>query len=345
MRRRLLHAAAGVAAALLVAALLMLVQGRNPVEAYGALLRFSLASPAGLAATLRSSVPLVLTGLSASLAFASGPINLGQPGQLVVGALFATAGGLALDLPAAIEIPALLAMGCVGGALWAAVPALLGRYAGMSEFIVTLMLNMIADSLTAWAVTYPLMDPEAYSPMTRPIASGGWLPRIAGMDTGVIVMLAAVGLVWLVWARSRVGYEWRMGGMNRLFARLGGCRVDRNFVLVMLWSGALAGLAGGLLVMGGPHRFIKGIGGGYAWDGVMIAMVSANGIAATLAYGLFFGALRAGALGMELVTALPSELIVVLQAVIVLTVVAAREVLTSGVDRAMALRRARVRQP
>jgi simple sugar transport system permease protein len=119
-----------------------------------------------------------------------------------------------------------------------------------------------------------------------------------------------------------------MTGQNSLFARLGGCRVDRNFMTVMLVTGALAGLAGGLVVMAGPHRFIKGLGANYAWDGIMVAIVANNNILASLFYGLFFSAIQTGALGMEIITAVPSEISQVLQSVMVLVIVAGRETLS-----------------
>jgi ABC-type uncharacterized transport system permease subunit len=134
-----------------------------------------------------------------------------------------------------------------------------------------------------------------------------------------------------------------MSGQNSLFARLGGCNIDRNFVTVMLVTGALAGLAGGLVVMGGPHRFIKGIGANYAWDGIMIAIVANNGILASLFYGIFFSAIQTGALGMELITAVPSEISQVLQAVLVLVIVASRESLNALFDWRTARERARGR--
>jgi simple sugar transport system permease protein len=124
-----------------------------------------------------------------------------------------------------------------------------------------------------------------------------------------------------------------MTGQNSLFARIGGCKVDANYVRVMLITGALAGLAGGLMIMGGPHRFVKGLGANYAWDGIMIAVVANNGISGTFLYGLLFSALQQGAIGMELVTAVPSEFIDVLQAVIVLVVVAGRVSLNMVFDR------------
>ena len=102
----------------------------------------------------------------------------------------------------------------------------------------------------------------------------------------------------------------------------------------MLVTGALAGLAGGLVVMGGPHRFIRGLGANYAWDGVMIAIVANNGLIATFLYGLFFSAIQTGALGMELITN-------VLQALLVLVIVASREYLNTALEQLAARRRAR----
>jgi simple sugar transport system permease protein len=282
----------------------------------------------------------VLTGLSAAIAFASGPVNLGQPGQLIMGALAATVGGLYLDLPPLLMIPLLALLAMAGGALWAGLAALLRQAFQMSEFIVTLMLNIITDFFALWAITYPLKDATAYSPMTPPIARSGWLPEFGDWNSMILWMLVTVALMWLLFNRTRAGYEWRMGGQNPLFARLGGCPVDRNFVAVMLLTGALAGLAGGLLIMGGPHRFLRGLGANYAWDGVMIAIVANNSLLGVLFYGLFFSAIQTGALGMELITDVPSEIALVLQGVLVLVIVASREALHQVADRLAVRRRA-----
>jgi simple sugar transport system permease protein len=324
MKRKILVNLAGVLIAMLLGAVTMILQGYNPLETYGALFNYSLGNGYSIATTLRNSVPLILTGLSAAIAFASGPVNLGQPGQLLMGALLVTIGGLYIDLPPVLMIPFLLVLAMLGGMIWSGLAALLKGLFNMSEFITTLMLNFVADYFTYWAITYPFFENGANFPQTPLITQHGWMPEIGNFNTNVVVMLIAFVIVWFIFNRTTSGYEWRIAGQNSLFARLGGVKVDKNYYLVMLLTGALAGLAGGLIIMAGPHRFIKGLGANYAWDGIMVAMVANNGIIATLLYGIFFGILQTGSLGMELITAVPSELITVLQAVILLIVVAGR---------------------
>ena len=323
MARKFLVNVVGVLLAFLLGAVVMLVQGYNPIDTYYQLFAYSLA-PGKIPYTLSKSVPLVLTGLSASVAFASGPVNLGQPGQLLMGALLATIGGLYINLPPLLMIPLLLVLAMLGGALWSGVAAMLKHWFNMSEFITTLMLNMIADFFTYWAINYPFFEKNANHPQTPLIAESGWMPVWGNFNSSVIVMLVAFVVVCFIMNRSAAGYEWRLSGQNSLFSRLGGVNVNKNYILVMLLTGALAGLAGGLVVIAGPHRFIKDIGANYAWDGVMIAMVANSDILLTLIFGFFFSILQTGSVGMELITAVPKELIEVLQAVIVLIVVAGR---------------------
>jgi ABC-type uncharacterized transport system permease subunit len=323
MKRKILVNVVGVLLAFALGGVVMLFQGYNPIETYLRLFEYSLA-PGKIAYTLSNAVPLVLTGLSASVAFASGAINLGQPGQLLIGGLFATIGGLYLHLPPGLMVIVLLLLSMLGGAFYSGIAALLKYWFNMSEFITTLMLNMIADYFTYWAITYPFFEKNANFPQTPPINANGWMPEWGNFNSSILLMLLAFVVIWFIVTRTVSGYEWRLSGQNSLFSRLGGVNISKNYILVMLLTGALAGLAGGVVVMGGPHRFIKDIGANYAWDGVMIAMVANTDIMLTLVYGIFFGILQTGAVGMELITAVPKELIQVLQAVIVLIVVSGR---------------------
>jgi ABC-type uncharacterized transport system permease subunit len=344
MNKKVISSLTGIALAMALAGILLLSEGYNPISTYAALFEFSIFDPFALASTLKNSVPLILTGLSASIAFASGIDNLGQPGQFVMGALAATIGGLYLNLPPILMIPLLAILAMLGGALYSGLASVLKTAFGMSEFIVTLMLNMIADFFTAWAITYPFMDSTAFSPMTPQIVNTAWLMEFGEFNTSSLVIPIAVVVSWFIFQRTKVGYEWRMMGQNALFARIGGCQPKKNFLKVMLLTGALAGLAGGLLVLGGTHRFVKGLGANYAWDGVMIAVVADSGIVATMLYGFFIGALQTGAIGMELITDVPREFILMLQAIILLVVVASREYFNLILQRLNIRRQTRERE-
>jgi general nucleoside transport system permease protein len=321
----------GLLVAFGIGALVAEALGYRAWSTYSALARYSIGSTDKLAITLNNAVPLVLTALSASIAFASGPVNLGQPGQLLMGALSSVFVGLHVSLPSVIQIPLLLIAGAFGGALWSLLAALTRHRFGMNEFIVTLMLNEIARLFTDWAISRPMQDRSAGSVTTKPISSRGYLPLIGGkLNLSVLLGVCVVLLCILIFYRSVIGYEWRMAGKAPLFARLGGVPVDRNFTKVMALSGALSGVAGAVLLMAGPHKFVKGLGGNYGWDGVMIAVVAANGLLACALYGILFSALQTGAIGMQIRTNIPSEFAQILQAVIVLIGVAARGTLSSA---------------
>ncbi|MBL8046958.1 MAG: hypothetical protein JNL09_10470, partial [Anaerolineales bacterium] len=171
-----------------------------------------------------------------------------------------------------------------------------------------------------------------------------FVPYVGAMISAAFPLALAFAVSWFVFSRWTAGYEWRITGQNSLFARLGGVKTEENYMTVMLVTGALAGLAGGLIVMAGPHRFLRGLGANYAWDGIMIAVVANNGLIATVLYGLFFAAMQTGALGMELITAVPSEFILVIQAIVVLVVVASRGRLSEWLEALLVSRRAPIRQ-
>ena len=325
-RQQAVAAAVGVVVSLLAGLMILWLQGYPAAQSYSALFSYSLFSQFALFSTLNKASTLVLTGTSAAVGFGSNCINLGQVGQFLMGAMAAAAFGIAVGLPKWLTLPLVILASIVAGAGWSLLAALMKLKWRMNEFITTLMLNFVADYFTQWLISGPMLEPRAYSPMTRMTNPQAWLGMYNGLSGSVAVAACSFAVTWLVWNRSKFGYECRVMGQNPSFAAAGGCAVPRNFVLAMLLSGALAGLAGGLMVIGGmQHRFVKGSGANYAWDGVMIASVAGNSIAATGLYALFFAVLQTGAMGMELETAVPSEFALVLQAIVVLAVVASRE--------------------
>lgn len=316
----------GILGAGLVGMLILWAQGYQPFRSFGALLNYSVFNSRALLNTFARAAPLLLTGLSASVSFRSGAVNLGQLGQLIFSAMVVTIFGLWIDGPPIIIVPLLLCVGMISGGLWAGIAVVLRRRFGMDEFITTLMLNFIADYLALYLVVVVLIDPGLASTATPPINPGGVLPRISNIPSEFIIALIVCALVY-VWTRyTTAGYEMKLLGQNSMFTRAGGCDNMRNFSHAMLVSGALAGLAGALLITGGQqHRFLPGIGANYGWDGVMIAIVASSSVGATLFYSLFFAILQNGSLGMEIETSVPSEFVLVFQAFVVLSVVAVRE--------------------
>jgi general nucleoside transport system permease protein len=333
-------AAAGMLCALIFGVVGLRLFGYDPILAFRGLWASSVDGTDDIAETLRSGVPLLLCALSASLAFACGPVNLGQPGQFVAGAMTATVGGLALSLPAALQIPMLCALGFLGGAGWAGIAAFCKRRLQMDEFIVTLMLNFIADYTTQWMLAGPLADRSRSSPMTKAIDPSGFLGTLGGVSLSVPIAAVVVIAVALLLSRTTIGYEWRMAGAAPKFARFGGVNTEANISWVMCVSGGLAGLGGALLVMSGPHRFVRGMGANFGWDGVMVAVVAANGIVATVVFAALFASLQTGAIGMNLRANVPTEAVQMFQAIVVLMTVVMRGLSSGVLLRWLAKRRA-----
>ena len=344
MKTRILTALAGIAAAFLAGFLLLSVQGYPAAAGFSALFSYSLLSPPALFNTLYKASPLILTGLSASAAFGAGVVNLGQVGQFLIGAVAVTILGIHLTLPPFLMVPVLILSALTAGALWSGIAGLLKKQFGMDEFITTLMLNFLAKYLTDYLITGPMRDKELYSAMSPPIREAGWIASPGGFPLVFVVSIAAFLGVLAYWNTTKSGYEMRMMGLNARFTLTGGCRNKENFTRAILLSGALAGLAGALLILGGlQHRFLKGMEANYGWDGVMIAIVAGGSIGAAGIYGLFFAVLQTGAMGMELETSVPSEFVLVFQAVTVLFVVAVREsahILINRINAALKARRA-----
>ncbi|MEJ5230155.1 MAG: ABC transporter permease [Pseudothermotoga sp.] len=301
------------------------MQKNSPLEVYKALYAYGLGSWYSFSSSLNTATPLILTGISAAIAFASGVVNLGQHGQLLMGAIVTAILGVYLDIQSWIGIPLLAVTGGVAGALWAGIVAAMRRFYRMDEFISTLMMNFVAEYFTVYLVTYPFLDKKAYVPATKLIKRFYFMPDINGLSTAFLIAVAVAIFCYWYMRTTKRGYEFRMMGYNVSFAKVGGCSIESNVTLVLLYTGFLSGLAGSLLILGGTqHRFMKGIGANFGWDGVMVAIIANNSVIETVLYALFFGVLKNGGIGMEFETSVPSEFIVFLEAVIVLTVVATR---------------------
>lgn len=333
----------GVVTAIVIGMLMLASQGYSPMESYASILKYSLSTSVGISNTINRAVFLLIAGASASIALGSGASNLGQFGQLLMGAMAATLIGLYVPLPSWLLIPLMIIGGMAAGALYAGLAALGRQRFGMNEFIITLMLNFIADYFTRYLITNPLKDPGASWPASPVVPGGAILPAMGKIDCAAFIMIAVYIIAVFYMKKSRTGYEMRIMGKNGLFARVGGCKTDKNFMKVMLSSGALAGLVGVMMIMGASqqHRFLGGLGQGYADDGLMISIVSGNQVTGVFIYAIIFSIFQSGSTGMQLDTGVPSEFTKMLIAITVLSVVTFRSYSGIFLDKLAAFKKTR----
>jgi len=316
--------ALAVASSLLAGSLLIFAAGANPLQAYGALLDagFSCVGPGGMCAlltTLQYATPLILSGLSATVAFRAGLFSIGQAGQMVVGAAAAAwisstlSAGVALPFPT-LTLPLIaLAGAMLAAGLWGFIPGLLKTQLGVHEVIATLLLNPIALTLVA---------PFGW----RRIPEAAHLPPLVAttkLNGGFILALLAVLLLAAFLWRSVPGYGLRMAGQAPLFARFGGIAPGRAVMAAMTLSGALAGLGGAVEVLGVHYRFVTSFSAIDQFDGVVVALVGQLHPVGVLLSAILFGGIRLGAVnGLQLRAAVPREAGSALIALMVLFVAA-----------------------
>lgn len=316
----------GIITAIILGMLMLIFQGYNPFQVYGSILSYSLFSSFGITNTLNRMSILLLTSASAALALRSGASNLGQFGQLLTGAMVSMIIGTTFDLPIIIMIPLCMLASMVVGAIYASIATFFKLKFNMNEFITTLMLNFIANLFTDWMVAFPFLDPKSNWPMSRVVNDSAILPSVGGLDSSFIVAILISVCVAIYTLKTRDGYENKMIGKNILFAQYGGVITEKQFIKTMIISGALAGLAGSLMIIGASqqHRFMPGIGRSFGDDGLMVAIVSGNSLPLTVLYSFVFSIMQSGSTGMQLDTGVPSEFTVMLIAITVLSVVAFR---------------------
>ncbi|HSE66313.1 MAG TPA: ABC transporter permease [Gemmatimonadales bacterium] len=314
-----------VAAGFAVLAITLLATGHDPIVALGAMWRGAFGSwDTLLSAVLPRSIPLIIIGLGIGLAFRAGALNIGAEGQFYAGAIAATWAGLHLQgWPAPLAIASLLTASILAGMLWVAVPVLLRVRFGVLEVISTLLLNFVADALVSWMVQGPLQETKRIYPQSDPIALSARLPQLPGtrLHLGLLLaVLLALGL-WLTYRRTLWGFQLRATGAGPLAARIAG-RIDTNRMIAtaLLLSGGIAGLAGGTEVSGVSYALFQSLSPGYGFTGIAVALLARLDPLGTIATGLLFAALEAGAGGLQREAGVPAVLVYLIEAVIIIVV-------------------------
>jgi simple sugar transport system permease protein len=297
-------------------------------DSYRAMWDSSLGSSGGLSRTLVEATPLALAGLSVAFAFRAGLFNIGAAGQLVIGATCAGWVGFTWDLPAVVHLPLAVVAGFAGGAAWGAIAGVLKARTGAHEVITTIMLNYISYRLLDYALRSDAFQPPGRDDLiSKPVAESARLPEVSLGDitvhAGVFLALAAAVAIWYLLERTTVGFHLRSVGANPNAARYAGMSVAAMYVLAMVLAGGLAGLAGTVNILGRPSFSLTG---GYysfiGFDAIAVALLGRASPAGVLGAAFLFGVLRAGSTGMQAATSTPVDIIVVIQALIILFVAA-----------------------
>lgn len=345
--RALLLPSLALVLALLVGAVIIMVtdvdawrlMDEDPVQALGDMLEGvwvayrelfigAFGSVRAISETLFTATPLILSGLAVAVGFQAGLFNIGARGQMFMGGLFALWVGLHVDLPSILHIPLALLAAIIGGGLWGGLVGLLKARTGAHEVITTIMLNFVAAFTVLYALKTSVFQAEGSNlPQSAPIAESARLTTIFGsqyrVSIGLFVALAAVVLVYWILFKTTLGFEFRSAGSSPSASLYAGMNVAVLYTSVMFISGALAGLAGATMTLGlPPYTVTSNFPGTIGFDAIALALLGRSHPFGVLWAGLLFGALTAGGRTMQAAAGVSVDLVIVMQALIIIFIAA-----------------------
>ncbi|MCP8938091.1 ABC transporter permease [Alsobacter sp. SYSU M60028] len=325
--------ALAVVAAFLVAGLVVLAIGENPLSATLILLRGALGSGEGLGFTLYYATNFIFTGLAVAVAFHAGLFNIGGEGQATLGGLGAALVCLRLDfLPAWALVPLGALSAAAFGAAWAFIPAWLQARRGSHIVITTIMFNMLASALLVYLLVNVMGKPGSMSVETRVFAPAAHVPFVhelaaqfgvpipaSPLNLSFVLALAMAALMWVVLWRTRLGYAIRTVGASPTAAAYAGISNTRVIVVAMLISGGLAGLVAVNEIMGVQERLLLEFTSGAGFIGIAVALMGRSHPFGIVLASILFGVLYQG--GTELAFDMPSitrDMVVTISGLVIL---------------------------
>lgn len=310
-----------IVAAILVSALLINASGADTAGALRALFRGAFGSLDAILETLVQATPILFTGLAMVIAFRGKVWNIGGEGQFFAGALAAAWMAMNFNhLPAPLLILLIVASATLAGAFWAFIPGILKSRFGISEIVVTVMMNYIMTSIVSYLLSGPWQAPGDHFLQTPRFEQTTFLPTFfnSRIHLGFLIGLLLVLLTYLLLWKTPLGYEIRAVGENPVAARYKGIKDSLIIVVVMLLSGAIAGMAGGLELTGLHHRLRLDISTGYGYTGILIAMLGRLNPLGVIPASIFFGALVNGSTSMQIHYDVPVPLVYTIQGIVLI---------------------------
>ncbi len=309
--------------AFIIGMLIILSLGANPFQAMSFLFRGAFGTVTNVSNTVVRSMPLIFCGLCTCFAYRCGVFNLGGQGQFLCGAMAAVAVTLLIGAQGPWVTVLAVLVGTAAGGLWGMIPGLLKIWRGLNEMITTIMMNYIATLFMG--VVYTKVLREGSVPQTAPVPDASQIARIFpnlritwGIVIGILVGFAA----WYFLFRTSKGFQLRAVGYNPTASRFNGFSVNSYRLMAFIVSGGIAGLGGACDILGTQFRLINGYGGSYGFDGVAIALIAQLDPIATMIVAYFFAVLRVGSLTMQVGSGVPTSVIDIIQALVIIFAVA-----------------------
>lgn len=311
--------------AMLVGGLLILLIGIDPILAYRYFFYGAFGNIYGFGETINKFTPLLCCALGFSIANKSGFFNLGGEGQFYAGALCAALTAAHMDgAPAVVGVALPVLAGIAGGALLSSIAGALKILFNANELLSTMMFNYIMQYLIALLVSGAMKNPNSSMEQTVPIPDPARLPALiegSRLHAGFFIAAAALLLVWFLHQRTVLGFEMRLSGTNPKSARYAGVNERRSLIIVILVSGALAGLGGALELQGNQYKLMSGFSNNFGFDGIGIAVMGQYTPVGIFLSTLLFAALRVGTGSMQRGVGVPTPILYILQGVIIISVI------------------------
>jgi len=334
-----------------IASVILAVLGADVLKTFWVIFCYPFTTFKNLSGVINIMTPLTIVGVGICVAYRSGITNIGGEGQMIFGLLCAIVVALYTELPRAVALPVIMLSGMIGGAVWGFFPGILKSKFGVSELLSTVMFNYIATQFYAYCLRVPLLDPAVAGgsgdPQTVKLSETEWLSRISDLfdglpkgtrfHTGIFIALVLAVLVYLFMWKTPTGFKMRAAGASDRAARYGGISVNKYLVLAMCISGACCGLAGTVEILGVHHRGLGNCTGGYGFSGIVVALFGGLHPLGVIPAAFFFAVISYGCSALQInKIPVPSNMIDVLQGLVILVIVAAKLIIANPylMDRA-----------
>lgn len=330
---KLLFTIISILLGLLVGAIVLMISGYNPLEAYKALVQGVFKTPRNIGWAIVNSTPIILTGLGVCFAFKTGLFNMGAEGQFIIGSVVGFLVGYALPLPPIIHPIVAIILAMLAGAIFGAIAGFVKSKFGIHEVISTIMLNWIAFYFSNFIAnsylkpnsmaSFDVLDTAKITLFSRKAAKtmGPFFSKFfkAPIHWGAILAIVAVIIVWYILNKTVLGYELKAVGLNREASEYGGIDSGKKIVQSMAISGAICALAGATQILGFTYAIsVTSAMANYGFDGLAVSLLASNNPIGVIFSGLFFGSLKYAGSNIQRVMGVPSELINIIIGTIIL---------------------------